>query len=115
MIRRSLRRKKSSVEKESLEKLEVKMEKTESYQTSTQDFSEIPSITELSVSPESISATTLLSKFTEFLIESSTDSSSSQKPSTSHSIFQSDLRFSTVDYVVFGIMLAMSGETLYLN
>lgn len=78
------------------------MDATDSYQSSTTDFADSSTFTEASDSPE---ATTLVSRITESLMDSTTDFIP-----TGGSIFQSELRFSVVDYSVFGIMLAMSGE-----
>lgn len=65
-----------------------------------------------SESMELLSTSTLLSTISELMTEAS-DTITEQSPSGSVSI--SDQRFSVVDYIVFGIMLAMSGEINYLN
>lgn len=73
------------------------MAETERYQSTTTDQSDLSTVTETS------ELTTLLSKFSEAM----TTSEPSTRPPT---IFQTELRFSAVDYSVFGVMLAMSGE-----
>lgn len=85
------------------------MDVTESFLTSTTDISEVSTVSE---SMELLSTSTLLSTISELMTEAS-DTITEQSPSGSVSI--SDLRFSVVDYIVFGIMLAMSGEINYLN
>lgn len=85
------------------------MDVTESFLTSTTDISEVSTVSE---SMELLSTSTLLSTISELMTETS-DTITEQSPSGSVSI--SDLRFSVVDYIVFGIMLAMSGEINYLN
>lgn len=85
------------------------MDVTESFLTSTTDMSEVSTASE---SMELFSTSTLLSTISELMTEAS-DTITEQSPKGSVSI--SDLRFSVVDYIVFGIMLAMSGEINYLN
>lgn len=84
------------------------MADTESYQSTTTVAGETSSTT---ISPEATTASTLLSLITEMVtdavVEPSDQPISSETPK---SVSLADLRFSTVDYCVFGVMLAMSGE-----
>lgn len=86
------------------------MDETESYQMSTTEFSEVVEVTESGWSPEIVATSTILSQITETMAEATTDIFSSSERSMSSATLQSDLKFSNVDYIVFGIMLAMSGE-----
>lgn len=88
------------------------MESSQSFPSSTTEFSEVTTTTETNISPDLFSSTTLLSKITEALTETSTDLSTSTEWTTPKASI-SDLKFSVVDYSVFGIMLAMSGKIYY--
>lgn len=69
------------------------MEVTEVYQSSSTDYGEISTMVEGENSEEATTKAFILNVFVD------------PPPN-----FESDLRFSTIDYVVFAIMLAMSGE-----
>lgn len=71
------------------------MEVTEVYQSSSTDFEEISTAAGLE---ESTTEKVVVNIFSDPLLE-----------------FESHLRFSTIDYVVFAIMLAMSGETQFVT
>lgn len=92
---------------ETLTAVEVKflrMDVTEIYQSTTTDIVGTSTTAEPDDALDTMS--TLSSKLSELITESSIDHAT-----TGHSsIFQSELRFSAVDYTLFGIMLAMSGE-----
>lgn len=83
------------------------MDATESYPSTTVG-SEVLTYSE---SVESDSTTTILSQISETITEATADMFTTTMTSLSDSNSnQSDLRFTAVDYSVFGVMLAMSGE-----
>lgn len=93
----------------------LEMESSESYQSTT-EFNEVSTASDSNVLPESFTTTMLLSKVSEALTETYTDPSTPTEWTTSsRNVSISDLKFSVVDYSVFGIMLAASGEINYSN